>query len=575
MSKVPRHIESIRELRRWRMALEASGDLAYEWDLATGLIRWIGDPAGFFGSISEAPRSGEELNQRLHPDDLQRRMRRLGDHIAGLSNYDCDYRLCGPDGEYVWVQDRGSMRVSPSGTPLAFAAALRQISGHKRREAELERLVAKDELTGLPNLSGFKTALEERIAAAARSGAPAACVIFGVDGLQMINRAYGFATGQHVLLSTSTSIAEQAGEDAFLARLGDDRFGVVFPGEVGAAVNFAEDVLSKLRSATQRLNGEPLHFTVSAGIMPFAQSDLRESDVRGAAEAALSDAKSGGRDRVLVYDAESAHGEICKASLETGAQIRLALEERRLRLAYQPIVDAKSGEVRYYEGLLRMECSDGRIAVAGEFITVAERLGLIRAIDRGVMELAILDLIAHPEIKISINLSGLTATDGDWLDALTRQLRERPDVASRLIVEITETAAMHDLTQISTMVDKVRELGCRVALDDFGAGFTSFRHLRALAVDIVKIDRSFVSGAWRSQESRVFLQTLLSLAKTFNMESVAEGVEDVEDANFLITEGFDCLQGWHIGRPQLDPDWRRESAVHRVKAPEAMTRLRG
>ncbi|MEX0922506.1 MAG: EAL domain-containing protein [Rhodovibrionaceae bacterium] len=573
MSKIPKHIESIRELRRWRTALEASGDLAYEWDLATGAIRWIGDPTAFFGTGSEVPQSGETLNRRLHPEDLERRMRRLGDHIAGLSDYDCDFRLRGPGGDFVWVQDRGSMRISPSGTPLAFAAALRQISGHKQREAELERLAAKDELTGLSNPSGFKTALEKRRAGAGQSGAKGVCIVFGIDGLQMINRAFGVAAGQLVLITTADCIVAQAREGTFLARLGDDRFGAVFPGAVEEAKDFAEDVLACLRAAAPRFDGNPLHFTVSAGIMPFPGAGRGEEDVLGAAEAALSDAKSAGCDRVLIFDADNAQGELCKASMETGAQIRLALEERRLRLAYQPVVDAQSGKVRYYEGLLRMQCPDGRIAVAGEFITVAERFGLIRAIDRGVMELAVRDLIAHPEVSLSINLSGLTTLDGDWIGALTTALRGRPEVAQRLIVEITETSAMHDLTQIGAVVDAIRALGCRVALDDFGAGFTTFRHLRSLAVDIVKIDRSFVTGAWRSPESRVFLQTLLSLAKTIGMESVAEGVEEAEDAEFLSAEGFDCLQGWHIGRPQLAPDWRGAEEAHAVQSSGASQRM--
>lgn len=572
MSKVPKHIESIRELRRWRTALEASGDLAYEWDLATGMIRWVGDPANFFGEESGAPQTGEALNNRLHPDDVERRMRRLGDHISGMADYDCDFRLRGTNGEYIWVQDRGSMRLSPNGTPLTFAASLRQIAGQKRREAELEKLVARDELTGLANLSGFLATLSELLQRADRRDSAGACVVFGVDGLQMINRGFGFAAGQRALLDTCAGIQQQIPADAFLARLGDDRFGVIITGEAEEARVYAESVLRCLRSETSRHLDKPLHFTVSAGIAVFPGEEVDAMQILGTAEAALADAKSAGRDRVVVYDGITAEDEDCKASLETGAEIRLALEEGRLRLAYQAVMDADGETVRYYEGLLRMVCSDGRIAVAGEFITVAERFGLIRAIDRGVMELAVADLIAHPEVRISINLSGVTTTDNQWLDALTRQVRGRRDVAERLIIEITETAAMHDLTQIGMVVDAIRELGCKVALDDFGAGFTTFRHLRSLAVDIVKIDRSFVSGAWRNEQSRVFLQTLLSLSKTFGLESVAEGVEEAEDAEFLAAEGFDCLQGWYFGRPELEPEWRQSSSQTPVRPSEGGAR---
>lgn len=574
MSRVPKHIESIRELRRWRTALEASGDLAYEWDLATGMIRWIGDPASFFGEDGEPPQTGEALNNCMHPDDVERRMRRLGDHIAGMADYDCDFRLRGANGEYIWVQDRGAMRLSPSGTPLTFAASLRQIAGQKQREAELEKLAARDELTGMANLSGFLGSLAERLQRADRRDSRGTCVVFGVDGLQMINRGFGFGAGQQVLLDTSACIRERAPADGFLARLGDDRFGVILAGGVEEATAYAESVLRCLRSATSRHKDQPLHFTISAGISAFPAEDSEPTQVLGAAEAALADAKSAGRDRVMVYDAANASNEDCKASLETGAEIRLALEEGRLRLAYQPIMASNGEKVRCYEGLLRMVYADGRIAAAGEFITVAERFGLIRAIDRGVMELAVADLIAYPEICISINLSGVTATDPEWLEALVRQVKGRREVAERLIVEITETAAMHDLTQIGKVVDTIRELGCKVALDDFGAGFTTFRHLRSLAVDIVKIDRSFVSGAWRNEQSRIFLQTLLSLAKAFSLETVAEGVEEAEDAEFLAAEGFDCLQGWYFGRPELEPDWRKASPEAPVNPSERKTAQR-
>jgi EAL domain-containing protein (putative c-di-GMP-specific phosphodiesterase class I) len=239
-----------------------------------------------------------------------------------------------------------------------------------------------------------------------------------------------------------------------------------------------------------------------------------------------------------------------------GEEVQQALREDRLMLAFQPVVDATGHRTRWYECLLRMRDRAGELVPAGKFIPVVEQLGLMRAIDRHVLDLAIADLAAHPDVTLALNISGLTAADRSWLRALVAHLRGRPEVARRLIVEITETAALHDIEDTARFVAAVRELGCRVAIDDFGAGYTTFRHLKALTVDIVKIDGSFIRHICDSPEDQLFVRNLLSLARAFSLETVAECVEDAPAASFLAAEGLDFLQGWHFGKPEIEPDWR-------------------
>src|SRR2546421_3432286 len=223
--------------------------------------------------------------------------------------------------------------------------------------------------------------------------------------------------------------------------------------------------------------------------------------------------------------------------------------------AFQPVVSAETGEVDYYECLLRMRSRDGRVIAAGEFVPILEQLGFIRLIDRYVLDKAFTELDAHPKVRLGFNISGLTAADRPWLRALVLQLRNRPDIASRLIVEITETAALYDIEESARFVAALRHAGCSVALDDFGAGHTSLRHLQSLAVDTVKIDGSFITNLAGNPENQVFLRHLLGLAKGFGFATVAECVTTEEDAAILRREGVGLMQGHYFGRPSLERPW--------------------
>ena len=246
--------------------------------------------------------------------------------------------------------------------------------------------------------------------------------------------------------------------------------------------------------------------------------------------------------------------------LAIGTMVKTALREGRLFFAFQPVVCAVTGEVDYFECLLRMRDDAGHAVPSGEFITAIEDLGLIGHIDRFVLEKTVQELQTHPEVRLGFNVSGLTACDRPWLRMLIALLRGRSDLARRLIVEITETAALYDVGESARFVETLRQAGCRVALDDFGAGHTSLRHLQTLAIDTVKIDGSFVRNLANRAENRIFLRHLLSLTKSFGLSAVAECVESAEDAAILRTEGIGYLQGYHVGAPTIERPWLPQPA---------------
>jgi EAL domain-containing protein (putative c-di-GMP-specific phosphodiesterase class I) len=207
----------------------------------------------------------------------------------------------------------------------------------------------------------------------------------------------------------------------------------------------------------------------------------------------------------------------------------------------------------------------GELVPAAAFVPVVEQLGLVRQMDRHVLELAAAELAEHPKIELAVNLSGLTAADPSWLRALKTLLKDRPEMARRLIFEITETTALQDVEETARFIQQTKELGCRLALDDFGAGYTSFRHLQALNFDIVKIDGSFIRSLRDNPEHQLFVRNLIGMADAFSLKTVAECVETGEDAGFLAGEGVRYLQGYYFGRPSIERPWLQTVTLPTLK----------
>jgi EAL domain-containing protein (putative c-di-GMP-specific phosphodiesterase class I) len=211
--------------------------------------------------------------------------------------------------------------------------------------------------------------------------------------------------------------------------------------------------------------------------------------------------------------------------------------------------------VSHYECLLRMIKPDGSILTAGHFVPAAEQMGIVHLMDRFALEAAIATLRAHKDVTLAVNVSGTAASDPGWLNDFVDYVRVARDVAPRLIVELTETAALHHFEENAQFVSQLREVGVRVAIDDFGAGYTSFRNLQMLHVDTVKIDGSYVKDLSQSPENQVFVRTLVGLARSFDIKTVAEWVGSEEDAALLQNFGVDYFQGFYFGEPVIDPKW--------------------
>ncbi len=567
--------ENSADLACVRTAIEASGDIAYDWDLATDALVLLGATAPVFGSdASHLPDSGEALNARVNAEDLPERMRTLSEHIAGRRDYDCEYRLRG-GGEEQWVHDRGSVEYATTGAPQRLRGVLRLITQRKQHEARLEYQANFDDLTGHFNKVRLREALDQALAQSLRYDQTGAFLVIGLDQMGMVNTAYGTEAGDAVLFEISQRLDGCLRSTDVIGRIGGDRFGVVVSccSQEQAQVT-AERILRAVRQAPVAIGGKEVHVTASASIVIFPLQSKTSFDVMTKGEGALFQAKSAGRDCIQWYEMSEEQRRGFQTSMDIGEQVKLALKEDRLCFAYQPIVDAASGEERLSECLLRMRDRNGEIVPAGSFVPVIEQLGLMRAIDHRGLDMAINDLEAYPTANLAVNISALTASDRSWLRALVARLKDQPGVARRLVIEITETAAMYDFEETARFVSTVRELGCKVAVDDFGAGYTTFRHLKSLTVDLVKIDGSFVRGILECPHNQLFIRNLLSLAQSLGLETVAECVETVEDAEYLRNEGVELLQGYYFGKPSFEPAWKTAAHKNEAGAAEPSEELR-
>jgi diguanylate cyclase (GGDEF)-like protein len=539
-------------------ALVSAGDVAYFWDVATDRVTWAGNLAEVLTEIpAESVASGHALNDRIHPEDLPRRLKALSDHFALGKQYDCEYRLRTGHGQVVWVHDRGLAKMGGAGVPKTMAGTLRIITQRKQTEARLERAANYDDLTGHFNKSRLRQELEQAMSFARRFSISGAFLVIGVDKLALINSAYGYEVGDAVLVTVGQRLDRFLRASDVVGRLSGDRFGIVLTQCPEDAIAAAMDrIIEVMRDKPVEVDGQSVPVTVSIGCVMFPNFTSTAYDVIARSETALNAAKLAGRSCWQVHRPSEQQSIQHRRHMVVAAEVQRAVREDRLVFTYQPIVKADSFEVIKYECLLRLRDEQGKIMSAAEFIPVVEELGMTRFMDRHVLDLAIADLRADPALLLSMNISGLTATDQAWLRALNSAVKATPDVAPRLVVEITETAALHDIEETARFVNAVRDLGCRVAIDDFGAGFTSFRHLKALTVDMVKIDGSFVRDLAVNVDNQLFIRNLMGLAETFGLKTCAEFVENAEDAAFLVKAGVDFLQGYHFGRPDFTRRWR-------------------
>jgi diguanylate cyclase (GGDEF)-like protein len=544
--------------------LSSIEETAYVWDIKTGRLEWESNAPEILGVADLSKIStGAAYHALIAPEHLNARLeafsRSVGaDPMRGVP-YRVQYRLRpgGPRSrEEIRLEDQGRWWPGADGHAAHARGVVRIVH---EQYLEQQRLLVRndlDELTGQLNRIRLTEALGTVLARTERDRRSCAFLMISVNNLAVINETFGIEVGDEVISEIGRRIRAKLRGGDIIGRYSSNKFGLVLMDcGAGALRIAAERFMKAVRDTTIKTSAAQLTATISLGgvIIPDQANSVQET--MNFALRALDIAKSKRFDCFVLYEPSPAGDGTRLRNKSIAESVVSALDENRMRIVLQPMVSTKTGKPEIYEALLRMERPDGSLVSAGEFVPIAEQLGLSRLIDRRTLELTVELLKRHRELVLSINVSGLTCSDREWLTTLRRLTAGRPDLLIRMIVEITETVALHELDQSVNFVDTLKELGCRVAIDDFGAGYTSFKNLKLLNVDIVKIDGAFVKNLADDTSDQIFVKTMIELAKTFGMETVAEWVGDERSAKYLIDAGITYMQGYYYGMPFDSSDY--------------------
>jgi diguanylate cyclase (GGDEF)-like protein len=465
-------------------------------------------------------------------------------------------------GEKIWLEDTGCWFAGADGKPLRALGVVRAITERHEREQALIQLAKFDALTGEMNRVHLTEVLGAKLDEAIRFRHSLGFLLVAIDHLANLNESYGFDVAEDVIAQVAKRIrARLRGKDYF-GRFSGNKFGIILTTCTADEVTVAADrLLAGVRDETIPTAAGPVAVTVTIGGVTAPRHARTVPEILSRAQDALHAARAKRHGSFAAYRPNVERDALRRDSVRATDEIVAALNERRIALAFEPVVAAQSRKVAFYECLMRVFHSDGAIAHADEIIPVAERLGLVRMLDYRVLELVVNELAAAPGLTASVNVSPASTVDPDWWAGLGALLRAHSSAAARLIIEITETAAIQDVDDARGFVTRVKDLGCRIAIDDFGAGHTSFRNLRKLGVDIVKIDGAFVQNIVKSNDDRAFVHTLVDLSRRLGLKTVAEWVQDEEAARLLVDWGCDFLQGALIGLANDARPWLGEKSA--------------
>lgn len=536
------------------------GAAAYRWTLDDDLVQWsaavaevLGDerlPFAWRGADYAdliTPGSGRSRHEAAIAA-LQMGAAPGSDRSARF--FETVYCLSLPPGSEprrLWVEDRGVASFDEDGRLVEVDGFLRRLSvGRPVRPTPGGGVEAK---TDRQRLAGL---LEERLAWALEEDREFGFVLIGVDRLGDLNDAYGFLVADEVIDVVWLRLRAQLEEGEELARFSGSKFGLLLRAQSGEDFMVsARRFLSAVNQTPPRTSAGAVAASISAGGLIVPPQGRNVPEIFSHAQDALQRARRHARGSMEMYSHAFDRTAERHANVRFADEIVGALGQDRVSLAFQPIAHGISREIAFYECLARITGRDGRVFDGGTVIPAADRFGLTRMVDCRAMALALSALRADPALRLSVNVSPGSIHDVAWLQLLEEGAQA--GLGTRLIIEVTESSSLPDMETMRSRIAWLRGHGCKVAMDDFGVGYTSFRNLRNLQVDMLKIDGSFICTMMQSEDDRSFVRMLLDLAGQLGIETVAEWVLDEETGQQLVEWGCTYLQGQLIGLPAYSP----------------------
>ena len=501
----------------------------------------------------------------LHPEDRDRAIEEVDRGIESGEPYAVEYRMIACDGRVVWFRDNAQVLRGPDGRPSMVQGVMLDVTERREAEEQLAFLAYHDSLTGLPNKAMFDELLEISLARARRHGMGVAVLALDVDNFKLVNDSLGHEAGNRLISLLAERVREATRETDLVARQGGDEFlmllsdlertSPVADGD-GASI-VAESVANRVQRALQdpfTIDGTELYVTASIGITVFPNDGDDAGSLLRNADAAMFRAKAAGPGAYVIHQTDDADA-LTKLSLST--RLRKAVEQKSWALHYQPLVNLTQGDMVGVEALIRWPDPNGGLVPPGEFIPLAEEMGLIEAIgDWVVEEICRQDEAWRAEgleLDISFNLSPRELWQADPVEHIVARLAHSGMDPRRVTIEITESTAMNDPDRIIELLHRFHDAGLQLAIDDFGTGYSSLSRLRYMPVDVLKIDRTFVREVHTDPQSASMVSAIIALASNLGMDPLAEGIETEAEWRFLADRGCTLGQGYFFSRP-VPPD---------------------
>ncbi len=467
-----------------------------------------------------------------------------------------------PTGELSWAADHDGATRNLSASLVSIGGQLivsvRDRSAEIKAERHLRMTMMSDDLTGLPNRLQFTELVEEAIGSG--DSANVAVLLINIDRFKRINDSLGHVVGDEFLIALARRLGTCIRGSDRLARIGGDEFAILMD-EITEEAETSEIVARLHRRLAEpfQLSGGEVYASATMGIATTLSSDRHVEDLMRDADFALHQAKGLGASGVELYKAQD-HTK-ARERFRMEADLRRAIENDDLTLVFQPLIDLQSGGICGVEALSRWTCETRGFVSPMDFIPVAEESGLIVPLGRWALNTACAKLAAWRRefpaartMHLAVNVSGIQLLRDDIVEAVSAALRASGLSGDALKIELTESAVVTNPERARYVFNKLKALGCMIAMDDFGTGYSSLSYLQTLPIDILKIDRSFVDGMLESEDSQNIVRAILSLSSALGMTTVAEGIETEGQMRALALAGCDVGQGYYFDRPLAEDD---------------------
>jgi diguanylate cyclase (GGDEF)-like protein/PAS domain S-box-containing protein len=539
---------------RYRDLVETSHDLIWTTD-AQGRFTYLNNAAHEIFGLPPKDLMGRcFFNFEAGPSHISNRRFLATLKSAGeVKNYLT--HLVTAAGEDRWIGINARVTQDENGELLGIRGTARDITDQHLATRRIEHLAMHDTLTELPN----RLSLQQRIETVMQSGGVGALLFLDIDHFKYVNDNFGHRAGDQLIIGVGSVLRGLTRAcNGELYRLGGDEFAIHLPeGLRKEAIDAAERALEAIGhyrfQASEQKVVSNLSASVGIALYPFHGNELPA--LLSNVDIAMYQAKDLGRDRYVLFDQSSDNLRSTHKRVHWAKKLRDALDDDRLILFSQPVVRLRDRKPVHHEILVRIHDDDGNYILPAHFIELAESLGLVQEIDMCVVEKLLRFMRENKQIgkklRYFVNLSRVSISDQRWIKRFVKLLRDSCVDPSQLVFEITETAAMSEIDVTITFIRQLKDMGCRFALDDFGAGFSSFYYLKRFEVDYLKIDGSFIRDLATDEGSRIFVKALNDVAQGLNKQVIAEWVETPEVLKILTSMGAQFGQGYLFQRPQL------------------------